>query len=174
LLVCQLVQEDATNLAREKKELQREIDSLKRRLETAESSAQNFERAGKGGQDAAADASQRVRRLEEELEDERRRNSTRVSETPQFVQMRKMMQSQNSKIRDLRYRSMMLWGVVAGWVFVCTVKKTRALLYILSPIYNTLHYFILSLLFALADVSWKFVFCIYIMYICTTILTSLT
>lgn len=98
------VQEDATNLAREKKELQREIDSLKRRLETAERSAQNFERTGKGSQDDASNANRKIRELEEDLEEERRNNATRVSETPQFIQMRKMMQSQNTKLRDLRRR----------------------------------------------------------------------
>ena len=102
LFTCLLVQEDATNLAREKKDLQREIDSLHRRLETAERAAQTFERSGKGSQDEASSATRQIRELEEDLEAERRNNATRVSETPQFMQMRKMMQSQNTKIRDLR------------------------------------------------------------------------
>lgn len=80
--------------------MQREIDSLKRRLETAERSAQSFELSGKGSQD---DAAMRVRMLEEDLEEEKRNNATRVAETPQFQQMRKMMQSQSKKIRDLRF-----------------------------------------------------------------------
>ena len=93
------VQEDATKLAREKKEMQKEIDVLRQRLETAEQSSQGNERYGKGIQDNMM----RIRELEEDLEEERSRNTARVSETPQFIQMRKMMQSQNSKIRDLRY-----------------------------------------------------------------------
>jgi hypothetical protein len=80
--------------------MQKEIDALNRQLEIAERSAQNFERSSKGGEDDAV--ARRVRDLEEDLEEERRINSTRVSESPQFVQMKKMMQSQNQKIRDLR------------------------------------------------------------------------
>lgn len=78
------------------------MDSLKRRLETAERSAQNYERTGKDSQDDASNATRQIRELEEDLEEERRNNATRVSETPQFIQMRKMMQSQNTKLRDLR------------------------------------------------------------------------
>jgi hypothetical protein len=69
-------------------------------LEAAERVAQNYERSGKGNDD---DSARRIMMLEEELDEQRQSNNTRVSETPQFIQMRKMMQSQNEKIRDLRY-----------------------------------------------------------------------
>ena len=94
------MQEDASNLAREKRDLQAELDNVHRRLETAERAAQSHERSGKGSQDDFSSA--RIRELEQALQEERRCNDTRVSETPQFMQMRKMMQSQNQKMRDLR------------------------------------------------------------------------
>ena len=95
-----IVQGDATKLAREKHDLQREVDDLRRRLDTAERASQSFERSGKGNQDNSIT---KIRELEDELDAEKRNNNARISETPQFVQMRKMMQSQNKKIRDLRY-----------------------------------------------------------------------
>lgn len=95
------VQEDASNLAREKKEMQREIDRLVRQLETAEHSVRSYEHSSKGNHD---DSASRIRDLEEDLAEERRNNTARVSETPQFLQMKKLMQSQNQKIRDLRRR----------------------------------------------------------------------
>jgi leucine zipper transcription factor-like protein 1 len=42
--------------------------------------------------------------LEKQLEEAKEENNKRVSETAQFQQMRKMMQSQSNKIRDLRRR----------------------------------------------------------------------
>lgn len=44
------------------------------------------------------------REMEKALEEAKEENAKRVSETAQFQQMRKLMQSQSMKIRDLRKR----------------------------------------------------------------------
>jgi chromosome segregation ATPase len=93
------IQADASKLAREKASLQSEVNSLRRQVEVLEQSSQNYESSIKGGND---NYQRRIQRLEEDLEEEREVNQKRVAETPQFLQMRKMMQSQNEKIRDLR------------------------------------------------------------------------
>eukprot|EP00602_Paraphysomonas_sp_CaronLab_P004072 CAMPEP_0185021446 /NCGR_PEP_ID=MMETSP1103-20130426/4130_1 /TAXON_ID=36769 /ORGANISM="Paraphysomonas bandaiensis, Strain Caron Lab Isolate" /LENGTH=264 /DNA_ID=CAMNT_0027552971 /DNA_START=99 /DNA_END=893 /DNA_ORIENTATION=- len=93
------VQNDASMLLREKTALQNEVADLKRRLAAAE---RGNESNAKGGADGFLQ--ERIERLEEELSLERESNQKRVADTPQFQQMRKMMQSQNQKIRDLRRR----------------------------------------------------------------------
>jgi uncharacterized phage infection (PIP) family protein YhgE len=93
------IQSDASKLAREKASLQSEVNTLRRQVEMLEQSSQNYESSIKGGND---NYQRRIQRLEEELDEEREVNQKRVAETPQFLQMRKMMQSQNEKIRDLR------------------------------------------------------------------------
>jgi chromosome segregation ATPase len=97
-----VVQTDASNLAREKAALQSEVADLKRRLAQAERASQDYEMGMKGGNDSSASLLTRVQRLEEELEEERESNQRRVADTPQFQQMKKMMHSQNKKMRDLR------------------------------------------------------------------------
>lgn len=97
-----VVQTDASNLAREKAALQSEVADLKRRLAQAERSSQDYEIGMKGGNDSNASLLTRIQRLEEELEEERDHNQKRVADTPQFQQMKKMMNSQNKKMRDLR------------------------------------------------------------------------
>lgn len=93
------IQADATKLAREKAALQTEVNTLRRQLEILEKNNQDFESSAKGGND---NLQRRVQRLEEELDEEREANQKRVADTPQFLQMKKMMQSQNEKIRELR------------------------------------------------------------------------
>ncbi len=44
------------------------------------------------------------RDLERALEEAKEENAKRISDTTQFQQMRKLMQSQSAKIRDLRKR----------------------------------------------------------------------
>jgi regulator of replication initiation timing len=89
------VQNDATKLAREKVALQNEVADLKKRLEHYEHMAE-----AKGSNDRNSSAE--VQRLRAELQEEREINSRRVAETPQFMQMKKLMQNQTTKIKDLR------------------------------------------------------------------------
>jgi chromosome segregation ATPase len=93
------IQADATKLAREKAALQNEVDALRRQLEVVEKNSQANENSAKGGND---NLQRRIQRLEEELDEEREVNQKRVADTPQFIQMKKMMQTQSQKIRDLR------------------------------------------------------------------------
>lgn len=77
--------------------LQNELNELRRRLEDMEEG-----RGGesKGGADRSSNSE--IQKLRRELEEERELNSRRVSEAPQFVQMKKLMQNQTVKIKDLR------------------------------------------------------------------------
>lgn len=77
--------------------LQAEVNLLKHKLVMAE----RHESEGKRQEETNE---QELRRLERALESATEENSKRVAETTQFQQMRKMMQSQNAKIRDLRRR----------------------------------------------------------------------
>lgn len=52
----------------------------------------------------SAEINSKLRHLEDELEVANEENAKRVSDTTQFQQMKKMMQSQSSKIRDLKRR----------------------------------------------------------------------
>ena len=94
------IQNDATKLAREKATLQNEVNELRRKLETVEKNNQEIESSIKGGNDSLQ---RKLQRLEDELDEEKEMNQKRVAETPQFLQMKKLMQSQSEKIRDLRY-----------------------------------------------------------------------
>lgn len=93
------IQADATKLAREKAALQSEVDSLRRQLKVLEKNSQESENSAKGGNDNLL---RRIERLEEELDEEREVNQKRVAETPQFLQMKKLMQSQSQKMKELR------------------------------------------------------------------------
>lgn len=85
--------------------LQAEVNSLKQRLAATERSATDRFADSKRSQDAQSYShSAEMRRLQNELEEARAENSKRVSDTAQFQQMRKMMQNQSSKLRDLRRR----------------------------------------------------------------------
>jgi hypothetical protein len=50
------------------------------------------------------DSADKIRSLERALHEASEEGSKRVSETSQFQQMKKMMQSQSNKLRDLRRR----------------------------------------------------------------------
>ena len=95
------IQNDATKLAREKATLQNEVNELRRKLETVEKNNQEIESSIKGGNDSLQ---RKLQWLEDELDEEKEMNQKRVAETPQFLQMKKLMQSQSEKIRDLRYK----------------------------------------------------------------------
>jgi predicted RNase H-like nuclease (RuvC/YqgF family) len=93
------VQNDASKLAREKSSLQSEVVDLKRRLAAAERGVEMHESAAKGGEDMQRE----VDRLEDLLQEEKEANQKRVADTPQFTQMRKLLQTRNDKIKELRY-----------------------------------------------------------------------
>lgn len=90
-------QTETARLLRDKKGLLEELSSLQGKLDQlAHSSA--------GESKESAEINSKLSRLEEELEVANEENTKRVSETTQFQQMKKMMQSQSAKIRDLRRR----------------------------------------------------------------------
>ena len=97
------MQADASTLAREKAALQSEVADLKRRLAQMERSSQLRESDAKGSYDSNASLQSTIRQLEEELQEEREVNQRRVADTPQFQQMKKMMNSQNQKLKELRW-----------------------------------------------------------------------
>lgn len=81
--------------------LQAEVHSLRQRLAQSDRSMQNA--AESKSQDESGTRNQ-LRSLERALEEAKEENNKRVNETSQFQQMRKLMQSQSAKIRDLRRR----------------------------------------------------------------------
>lgn len=91
------MREESQRLEDTNNRLQAEVNLLKHKLAMSERSNAESKRD---------DASERatLRRLEQALEEAKEENSKRVSETSQFQQMRKLMQSQSTKIRDLRKR----------------------------------------------------------------------
>jgi DNA anti-recombination protein RmuC len=81
--------------------LQAEVNSLRQRLVQTDRSLQNAAESKSQG-DSSSRA--QLRDLERSLEEAKEENNKRVNETSQFQQMRKLMQSQSAKIRDLRRR----------------------------------------------------------------------
>jgi len=81
--------------------LQREVDELRGRLGLAGKDAM---RAAESKSQGDAEARSGMRSLESALEDAKEEGARRVAETSQFVQMRKIMQTQSGTIRDLRRR----------------------------------------------------------------------
>lgn len=77
------------------------MNSLRQRLAQLDRSAANAAES-KSADDSNTRA--QLRSLERSLEEAKEENNKRINETTQFQQMRKMMQSQSAKIRDLRRR----------------------------------------------------------------------
>eukprot|EP01034_Spumella_vulgaris_P021674 gene21674-27715_t len=92
------MREESSRLEDTNNRLQAEVNLLKHKLTMAE----RQEAEGKRREDHEDKA--QLRELEAALEEAKEENSKRVAETSQFQQMRKLMQSQNTKIRDLRQR----------------------------------------------------------------------
>ncbi len=92
------MREESSRLDETNNRLQAEVNLLRHKLSMAE----KLEAEGKRQEDAHDKA--QLRRLEQALDEAKEENSKRVSETSQFQQMRKVMQSQSTKIRDLRKR----------------------------------------------------------------------
>ena len=81
--------------------LQSEVNSLRQRLAQVDRSMQNIAES-KTQEDS--NSRNQLRSLERSLEEAKEENNKRINETSQFQQMRKLMQSQSAKIRDLRRR----------------------------------------------------------------------
>jgi leucine zipper transcription factor-like protein 1 len=89
------LEKNAQRLTKEKSQLMMQMDALKMKmLETSEASTKEEDEK----------TTERFRKMEEDLTAAREENEKRVSETNQFQQMRKMMQTQSAKIRDLRQK----------------------------------------------------------------------
>ena len=59
---------------------------------------------GAGDKDREGELALRVEHLEDDLREAREENEKRVQDTTQFTQMKKLMQTQSSNIKDLRRR----------------------------------------------------------------------
>lgn len=95
------MKEQSERLEDANRRLTNEIEVLKRRLNAAEQHSSSISES-KMQDDMSSQG--KVRRLERELEEAKEENERRVADTPQFQQMRRMMQSQSQKLRDLRRR----------------------------------------------------------------------
>lgn len=91
------MRDEASRLEETNARLLAEVASLRERLSRAEKNNRNL---AESKHDEDVHSKDLVRALEEAKEE----NAKRVAETSQFQQMRKMMQSQSAKIRDLRKR----------------------------------------------------------------------
>jgi len=93
--------DESQRLEDAKARLQAEVSSLRDRLKRAERSFQDL--AESKTQDEYLEK-EKERELQRALDEAKEENTKRVSDTTQFQQMRKLMQSQAAKIRDLRRR----------------------------------------------------------------------
>lgn len=91
------MRDQTSHLEETNRRLQDEVAALKHRLQQLDSSYAASE-------SKSAAESQHSRELERALGEAKEQNSKRVAETAQFQQMRKIMQQQSAKIRDLRKR----------------------------------------------------------------------
>lgn len=100
--------EERERLEESNRQLQAQVSALNRRILNAERAARDAQSSASAslaeGKYNEESSGEQIRRLERLLEEAKEENNKRVSETAQFQQMRKMMQSQSSKIRDLRRR----------------------------------------------------------------------
>jgi predicted nucleic acid-binding Zn-ribbon protein len=93
-------QMETDRLENANRRLQEEVSSLRARLDTTErSSRQSSAAAAKDIADNENTNSGRIRSLETDLAEAKDEANKRVSETTQFQQMRKMMQSQANTIK---------------------------------------------------------------------------
>ena len=87
------------------------MEALKRRLaqterQVTEMKYDNEASEGKRNEESSSSAAERekIKKLENALADCREEGERRVADTPQFKQMRQLMQTQSTNIRDLRRR----------------------------------------------------------------------
>ena len=92
--------EETERLESTNQRLQEEVTSLRARLDASDrNSRASSAAAAKGVADVESSALGRVRALEDDLAEAKDELSKKVSDTAQFQQMRKMMQSQANNIR---------------------------------------------------------------------------
>jgi predicted nucleic acid-binding Zn-ribbon protein len=90
-----IAQNEASRLMKERNALAEEVAELKRKLESQE-------RRGAVESKEADDGRATIRGLRHQLEEAREELERKVQDTAQFRQMKQLMQSQSSKITDLR------------------------------------------------------------------------
>jgi hypothetical protein len=95
------MREEAQRLEETNHSLQHEVNLLRQRLSLIERSSSSL---AESKDQESARAKAQSKELERALEEAKEENTKRVAETTQFQQMRKIMQSQSAKIRDLRKR----------------------------------------------------------------------
>lgn len=88
------LESSAARLGADKLELMGQIERLKQKMDESDES----------GSKEAEDGASRVRKLQDDLNSALEENEKRVSETNQFQQMKRMMQTQSAKLRELRTR----------------------------------------------------------------------
>jgi len=91
-------------LEEENRRLQEDAVFYKSRLATAEKQGRSAAEGKQRDEEGDASSSSRVRQLEAELREAREENEKRVSDTAQFQQMKKLMQSQAQNLTDMRRR----------------------------------------------------------------------
>lgn len=94
------MKETMEQLEEENRRLREDMAFCKDKLASAERQASRA--AAEGKEDTAS--SGRIRALESELREAREEGEKRVSDTLQFQQMKKLMQSQSANLTDLRRR----------------------------------------------------------------------
>lgn len=95
------MREQTNRLEETNARLQAEVNSLRQRLGQADYTLQTVAESKHTDDEADRLA---MRDLTRSLEEAKEENNKRIAETSQFQQMRKLMQSQSAKIRDLRKR----------------------------------------------------------------------
>lgn len=114
-----MAQSDATRLTRERNALADDVAELKRKLES-------YERREVVESKEADDSRLTIRSLREQLDEAREEMERKVQDTTQFRQMRQLMQSQSSKITDLRF------------VIICHICVFIYLCYVIDGFINDL------------------------------------
>jgi predicted nuclease with TOPRIM domain len=92
-----MMRDETSRLEETNKRLQTEVTMLRDRLRQVDKQYSSLSESKTRDEHGS-------RELEKQLEEAKEENAKRISETTQFQQMRKLMQSQSSKIRDLRKR----------------------------------------------------------------------
>lgn len=82
--------------------LQRRLAQMERQMSTMKYDNEASE--GKRNEESSSAEREKIKKLENALSDCREEGERRVADTPQFKQMRQLMQTQSTNIRDLRRR----------------------------------------------------------------------
>jgi len=96
-----VIRDEKSRLEESNERLQNEVQALRNKLSNADNRLSSL--ADSKQHDDEMEKLQ-LKELEHALEDAKDENTKRVSETTQFQQMRKLMQSQSNTIKDLRRR----------------------------------------------------------------------